>query len=166
VGIEEKMKIKFKLNGKDVIVEALGSERLLDLLRERLNLVGTKEGCGKGECGACTILLDGQPICSCLMLASQVDGREVTTIEGLALLEKMHPVQEAFTETGAVQCGFCSPGFVMSSVALLNHNTKPSRDDIRKALAGNLCRCTGYEKIFEAVKSASKKVKTGKTKRG
>jgi carbon-monoxide dehydrogenase small subunit len=159
-GFEEIMKIKFKLNGKDINIEAPGSERLIDLLRERFNLVGTKEGCGKGECGACTVLLDGEPVCSCLMLSSQVIGRKITTIEGLADKKGLHPVQEAFKDTGAVQCGFCSPGLIMSSVALLNENPKPSREEIRKGLSGNLCRCTGYEKIFEAVESASKK--TGK----
>jgi carbon-monoxide dehydrogenase small subunit len=155
-GIEETMKIKFKLNGKDISVDAPGSERLIDLLRERLNLVGTKEGCGKGECGACTILLDGEPVCSCLMLVSQVIGREIITIEGLSDGDKLHPVQKAFTETGAVQCGFCSPGLIMSAVALLEKNPNPNRPEIRKALSGNLCRCTGYEKIFEAVEYTAK----------
>ncbi len=150
------MKINFKLNGQDINIDAPGNERLIDLLRERLNLVGTKEGCGKGECGACTILLDGEPVCSCLMLASQAIGREITTIEGLSDGDTLHPVQKAFTETGAVQCGFCSPGFIMSSAALLNKNPNPGRPEIRKALSGNLCRCTGYEKIFEAVELASK----------
>jgi carbon-monoxide dehydrogenase small subunit len=160
------MKIDFKLNGKDVTIEAPGAQRLIDMLRERFNLVGTKEGCGKGECGACTVLLDGKPVCSCLMLISQVIGREVITIEGISTDADMDPVQEAFTETGAVQCGFCSPGFVLSSAALLNDNPKPSREQIRKALSGNLCRCTGYEKIFEAVELASEKIQKGKKKRG
>lgn len=151
------MKIKFKLNHNEVELETPGAERLIDVLRERFYLVGTKEGCGKGECGACTILLDGKPVCSCLMLISQVIGREVVTIEGLSSGEKLHPVQEAFTETGAVQCGFCSPGLLLSSAALLANNPQPSRAQIRRALAGNLCRCTGYEKIFEAVEKASKK---------
>jgi len=150
------MKINFKLNGQDVSIDTPGGERLIDLLREKLNLVGTKEGCGKGECGACTILLDGEPVCSCLMLASQAIGREIITIEGLADGDKLHPVQKAFAETGAVQCGFCSPGLIMSSAALLNKNPNPSRPEIRKALSGNLCRCTGYEKIFEAVEYTAK----------
>jgi len=150
------MRIDFKLNGKDISINAPGNERLIDLLRERLNLVGTKEGCGKGECGACTILLDGEPVCSCLMLASQAIGREIITIEGLSDGDKLHPVQKAFTETGAVQCGFCSPGLIMSSVALLDKYPNPSRPEIRKALSGNLCRCTGYEKIFEAVEYTAK----------
>jgi len=151
------MKIKFKLNSQNINIDAPGGERLIDLLRERFNLVGTKEGCGKGECGACTVLLDGEPVCSCLMLSSQVSGREIVTIEGLADKKGLHPVQKAFSETGAVQCGFCSPGLILSSVALLNNNPKPSREEIKKGLSGNLCRCTGYEKIFEAVESASKK---------
>ena len=150
------MKINFRLNGQDISIDAPGSERLIDLLRERLNLVGTKEGCGKGECGACTILLDGEPVCSCLMLTSQAIGREITTIEGLADGDTLHPAQKAFTETGAVQCGFCSPGLIMSSAALLNKNPDPSRPEIKKALSGNLCRCTGYEKIFEAVEYTAK----------
>ena len=160
------MLINFRLNGKDVTIEAPGAQRLIDLLRERFDLVGTKEGCGKGECGACTILLDGKPVCSCLMLASQVVGREVTTIEGLAADGELHPVQEAFAESGAVQCGFCSPGLILSSAALLDTDPKPSRQQIRRALSGNLCRCTGYEKIFEAVESASAKIMSGKKKRG
>jgi len=159
------MKIHFNLNGKNVSFDAPGGQRLIDFLRDTLNLVGTKEGCGKGECGACTILLDGQPVCSCLMLVSQVTGREVVTIEGLAQSAKKHPVQEAFTETGAVQCGYCSPGFVLSSVALLNNNPGPSREEIKRGLSGNLCRCTGYEKIFEAVEAASKKMISRKKKR-
>ncbi len=156
------MKIKFKLNHEDVEIEAPGAERLIDMLRERFELVGTKEGCSKGECGACTILLDGKPVCSCLMLASQVIGCEVITIEGLAIDGKMHPVQEAFIETGAVQCGFCSPGLLLSSAALLNEIPNPDRRQIRRALSGNLCRCTGYEKIFEAVEIASQMMSKGK----
>jgi len=155
------MKIKFKLNGKDIQLDVPGATRLIDVLREKFDLTGTKEGCGKGECGACTILLDGEPVCSCLMLVSQVIGREIVTIEGLGTGNKLHPVQEAFTESGAVQCGFCSPGLLLSSAALLNENPKPSREQIRRALAGNLCRCTGYEKIFEAVEDAAKKKSQG-----
>ena len=166
MGVEVIMKINFRLNGVDITVDAPGGQRLIDFLRDTQNLVGTKEGCGKGECGACTILLDGKPVCSCLMLVSQVMGREVVTIEGLAEADKAHPVQEAFTETGAVQCGYCSPGFVLSSVALLDSNPKPSREEIKRGLSGNLCRCTGYEKIFEAVEVASKKMVSRKKKRG
>jgi carbon-monoxide dehydrogenase small subunit len=150
------MKLLFKLNGKDISLDVAGSERVIDLLRERLELVGTKEGCGKGECGACTILLDGKPVCSCLMLSVQLAGREVVTIEGI----ESGPVKEAFAETGAVQCGYCSPGMVLSATSLLMKNNKPSRPEIKRALSGNLCRCTGYEKIFDAVSLASKKIKS------
>jgi aerobic carbon-monoxide dehydrogenase small subunit len=149
------MNIKFNLNGKNVAVEAAGGERLIDLLRERLNLVGTKEGCGKGECGACTVLLDNKPVCSCLILVSQVIGRKVMTIEGIENDARLKEVQSAFEQTGSVQCGFCTPGMVLSAVALLNDNPKPSRDEIKRALSGNLCRCTGYEKIFDAVELAA-----------
>ncbi len=152
------MKLKFKLNGKPVELEVSGGERILDLLRERLGLVGTKEGCGKGECGACTVLMDGKPVCSCLVLSSQVAGREIVTVEGLASGGSLHPVQEAFAELGAVQCGFCTPGAVLSAVALLERSSEPSRDEIKSALSGNLCRCTGYEKIFDAVELAAKKM--------
>jgi aerobic-type carbon monoxide dehydrogenase small subunit (CoxS/CutS family) len=145
------MKLKFKLNGEDVSLDVSGSERVIDLLRERLELVGTKEGCGKGECGACTILLDGKPVCSCLILSVQLSGREVITIEGI----DGGPVQEAFAETGAVQCGFCSPGMVLSATSLLMKDKRPSRAEIKHALSGNLCRCTGYEKIIGAVELAS-----------
>jgi carbon-monoxide dehydrogenase small subunit len=150
------MKLEFKLNGKTTELEVSGGERVLDVLRERLNLVGTKEGCGKGECGACTVLLDGAPVCSCLLLSSQVAGREIVTIEGLAAGDKLHPVQEAFAEVGAVQCGFCTPGAVLSAVALLRRQSSPSRAEIKSALSGNLCRCTGYEKIVAAVELAAK----------
>ena len=160
------MKINLKLNSKSIKIEVPGGLRLIDLLRERLNLVGTKEGCGKGECGACTVLLNGKAVCSCLVLASQVNDGEVTTIEGLSSENKMHPVQKTFTETGAVQCGFCSPGLILSSVALLNENPKPSRAQIKRALSGNLCRCTGYEKIFEAVELASEKFDSGTEQSG
>lgn len=160
------MKLSFKLNGEVVKIEAPGGFRLIDLLRESLNLVGTKEGCGKGECGACTVLLNGKAVCSCLVLASQVNGGEVITIEGLSSENKMHPVQKTFTETGAVQCGFCSPGLILSSVALLNENPKPSRAQIKRALSGNLCRCTGYEKIFKAVELASENILLGTKKSG
>ncbi|NLI15238.1 MAG: (2Fe-2S)-binding protein [candidate division Zixibacteria bacterium] len=152
------MIIKFKLNGKNVAIEAPGGERLIDLLRERLNLVGTKEGCGKGECGACTVLLDNKPVCSCLILAAQVNGRNVMTIEGVESDARLRAVQEAFVEAGSVQCGFCTPGMILSAAALLRANPKPSRDEIKRALSGNLCRCTGYEKIFDAVELASHKI--------
>lgn len=132
--------------------------RVVDLLREDLGLTGTKEACGSGECGACTILVDGETRLGCLMLAAQLEGRRITTIEGLAEGEDLHPVQEAFIEYGAVQCGFCSPGMVLSAVDLLRVNPTPSRQEIREGLGGNLCRCTGYQKIVDAVEMAAKKM--------
>jgi carbon-monoxide dehydrogenase small subunit len=158
MGRAKKMKIRFKLNGKDISLEATGGERVIDLLRDRLELVGTKEGCGKGECGACTILLDGEPVCSCLLLSAQIIGREIITIEGV----DNRQVQEAFENTGAVQCGFCSPGAVLSAAALLMKNGNPTRGEIKRALSGNLCRCTGYEKIIGAVELASKNMRVVK----
>ncbi len=155
------MKLKFKLNGKPVALDAPGAERLIDLLRERLDLVGTKEGCGKGECGACTVLLDGKPVCACLILAAQTAGREIVTIEGIAADKRYSHILDAFAETGAVQCGYCSPGMVVSAAALLTRNRHPSSDDVKRALAGNLCRCTGYSKIFEAVTKASERLVQG-----
>ena len=159
------MKLKFRLNGKQVSIEACGGERLIDLLREQFELVGTKEGCGKGECGACTVLLDGDPVCSCLILSSQIDGREITTIEGIENDDLFKPVQEAFEKTGAVQCGFCSPGMILSASALLKKNPKPSRLEIKRSLSGNLCRCTGYSKIIEAVEMASENIETQSPKK-
>ena len=152
------MKLQFKINGKDISIESTGGERVIDLLREKLDLVGTKEGCGKGECGACTILLDGEPVCSCLLLSAQIIGREIITIEGI----EMGSVKEAFENTGAVQCGFCSPGAILSAAALLMKNSNPSRVEIKRALSGNLCRCTGYEKIIDAVELASTNMKAKK----
>jgi len=149
------MKIHFRLNGEPIACETDGSVRLLDLLREDLHLTGTKEGCGEGECGACTILLDGKAVNSCLVPAPSVDGRDVVTVEGLSRGGELHPVQRAFAETGAVQCGFCTPGFIVATVALLSENPDPSDEEIRAGLEGNLCRCTGYAKIIEAVRKAA-----------
>jgi carbon-monoxide dehydrogenase small subunit len=146
------------VNGTPVEVTAPPGRRLVDVLRSELGLAGTKVGCEQGECGACTVLLDGLAVNSCLVLMSQVEGRSVLTIEGLEKDGKLHPLQEAFVETGAVQCGFCTPGFVMSAYALLQKNPRPSRDQIVQAIAGNLCRCTGYRKIFEAVERAARMV--------
>jgi carbon-monoxide dehydrogenase small subunit len=126
---------------------------LLEVLREELSLTGTKESCGQGACGSCTVLLDGLPVRSCLLLAVEAEGREITTIEGLSQGEKLHPVQEAFIEHHAIQCGFCSPGMILTATALLEDNPKPTEDEIRHALSGNICRCTGYAKIIGAVKS-------------
>jgi len=133
--------------------------RVIDILREDLNLTGTKEGCSAGECGACTILVDGESRLSCLMLAAQLEGRSVTTIEGMASEGRLHPLQEAFVEHGAVQCGFCIPGMVLSAADLLRRNPNPTRMEIRQGLSGNLCRCTGYQKIVDAVETAALKMK-------
>ncbi len=149
------MKITFELNGRAVSIEAPPDRRVADLLREDLGLTGVKEACGAGECGACTILVDGQSRLSCLMLTAQLEGRRVTTIEGLADGDRLHPVQEAFVEHGAVQCGFCTPGMVLAGVDLLTREPRPDRRQIREGLSGNLCRCTGYHKIVDAVESAA-----------
>lgn len=127
---------------------------LTQVLREDLNLLGTKEGCGLGDCGACTVILDGRPVNSCLILAVQADGSGITTIEGVAEGQKLHPVQQAFVDHGAVQCGFCTPGMVLSAKSLLEKNPHPTEFEVREALSGNLCRCTGYQKIVEAVEAA------------
>ena len=144
------------VNGSRYEVKA-GAKTLLDVLREDLNLVGTKEGCGVGMCGACTVLVDGKPLSSCLVLAEQVAGKEVLTIEGLGNAEKLHPVQQAFLDEGAFQCAYCTPGFVLTTVALLAKNPSPNDDDIREYLAGNLCRCGSYQNIIQAVKVAGGK---------
>jgi carbon-monoxide dehydrogenase small subunit len=153
------MKIRFALNGREVSIETDAETRLLDILREDFHLTGTKEGCGEGECGACTVLLDGLPVNSCLIPAPQVEGRDVLTIEGLAEGNHLHPLQAAFVEHGAVQCGFCTPGFVLSAYALLRSNSAPTDEEILTALEGNLCRCTGYGKIVAAVRSAAERMR-------
>jgi len=152
------MKVRFRLNGRDVEVDVPPGRRLLDLLREDLGLTGTKEGCGEGECGACTVVVDGQPRLACLTAAIQVDGKEVLTIEGLAQSGALHPLQQAFIEAGGVQCGFCTPGIIMAAYALLSQNPHPTREEVRAWLSGNLCRCTGYEQIVEAVLLAAKRL--------
>lgn len=139
-------------------IDVPSARRVIDILREDLELTGTKEGCGAGECGACTILVDGESRLSCLMLAAQLEGRSVTTIEGIASEDRLHPLQEAFVEHGAVQCGFCIPGMVLSAVDLLQRNPNPTRMEIRQGLSGNLCRCTGYQKIVDAVEGAARKI--------
>jgi len=150
--------VTFVLNGKEVCIDANPDRKVVDLLREELHLTGTKEGCGAGECGACSILVDGETRLSCLMLAAQLEGRVITTIEGISGPEKeaLHPVQESFIEHGAIQCGFCTPGMVLAAVHLLEKNPNPSRQEIREGLSGNLCRCTGYVKIVDAVERASR----------
>jgi carbon-monoxide dehydrogenase small subunit len=148
-------KLHFTVNNQPVELMIEPHLTLSEVLRESLALTGTKEGCGTGDCGACTVLLNGDPVSSCLMLAAEADGMEITTVEGLAKNDELHPVQQAFIDHGAVQCGFCTPGILMSSVALLARNPKPSEEDIREALSGNLCRCTGYDKIVRAVQAAA-----------
>jgi carbon-monoxide dehydrogenase small subunit len=142
------------LNGESVTVEVEPFELLVDVLRDRLGLTGTKIGCNEGECGACTVIMDGQAVLSCLLPAMKAHGREVVTIEGLSHDGELHPLQRAFVEKGAVQCGYCTPGMIMSAKALLDENPQPSADEIEEAIAGNLCRCTGYLQIVEAVESA------------
>jgi xanthine dehydrogenase small subunit len=150
------MIIRFTLNDTPIVIDTAPDRRLVDLLREDLGARGTKEGCGSGECGSCTILVDGEPRLSCLMLAAQAEGRAIRTIEGVGTADQPHPVQTAFAEHGAVQCGFCTPGMVLTAIALLARREKPDRQEIRAALAGHLCRCTGYHKIVDAVEAASR----------
>jgi carbon-monoxide dehydrogenase small subunit len=139
------------LNGEEVMLQVEPSALLVEVLRDQLELTGTKVACGEGECGACTVLLDGVPVNSCLVPALKAQGREVLTVEGLAPLGELHPLQKAFVEHGAVQCGYCTPGMLMSAKALLDHNPNPTEDEVRLAISGNLCRCTGYAKIVEAI---------------
>jgi len=150
------MKIQCTVNGQRIERDIAPDLRLLDFLRNSLQLTGTKEGCGEGECGACTVLMDGKVVNSCLVLTPQADGTEILTIEGLADGHALHPIQQAYVETGAVQCGFCTPGFIMATYALLQESANhPSEEEILAGLEGNLCRCTGYGKILEAVKLAA-----------
>lgn len=157
------MKIEFTLNKKKVVAEVESTERLIDLLRNKFNLMGTKEGCSIGECGACTILMDGKAVNSCLVLAEQIEGVEIITIEGIADGEKLHPLQENFIKAGAIQCGFCTPGMVISSYELLQENPDPTEEEIKEAIAGNLCRCTGYKQIIDAVKISAMQISETKT---
>ncbi len=150
--------INLRINGSPQEVAVEPSWTLLETIREALGYTGAKEGCGTGDCGACSMLVDGRLITSCLMLAPQADGREVVSIEGLATNGTLHPVQQAFIDTGGVQCGFCTPGMVMAATDLLTHNPKPTFEEIREGLAGNLCRCTGYTKIFQAVELAAQRM--------
>lgn len=148
--------LRFTINGARERVSIPPHRTLLELLRDDLQLIGTKEGCGHGECGACTVMLDGVTVNSCLVLAAEVEGRRVTTIEGLRTGDKLHPVQQAFIDESGYQCGFCTSGVILSTKALLDANPHPSEEEIKQALAGNFCRCTGYTKIFESVQAAAR----------
>ncbi len=154
----ERLRINLTVNETTHDLFTAPNRTLSQVLREDLGLTGTKQGCGVGDCGSCTVLLDGKPVNSCLVLAVQASGRRVTTIEGVADGNRLHPIQEAMVEHGAIQCGFCSPGMILSAKALLEDNPRPSRQEIRQALSGNLCRCTGYQKIVEAVEDASQRM--------
>ncbi|NMB41317.1 MAG: (2Fe-2S)-binding protein [Firmicutes bacterium] len=145
--------IEFVLNGETKKVTVNDNQTLLEVLREKLDLTGTKKGCNQGECGACTVLLDGKPINSCLTLAVRIEGRSIMTIEGVAGKESLDPVQETFNEKGAIQCGFCTPGMVLTTKALLAENSNPTSAEIKEAISGNICRCSGYIKIIEAIQS-------------
>ncbi len=153
------MEITFTLNGDKTTVTAAPGQRLIDLLRDVFGLCGTKESCGQGECGVCTVLLDNRAVHSCLLLAAEADGHAVTTIEGLFVGQQLDPVQQAFIDCGAIQCGYCTPGMVLSAKGLLLQNPNPDDEAIKEALAGNLCRCTGYVKILEAVKLAAERMR-------
>ena len=156
------MKLNFCLNGQSISMDTEPDRRVVDLLREELGLTGAKECCGSGECGACTILVDGESRLSCLMLAAQLSDRNVLTIEGVAEQEHLHEIQQAFVDHGAVQCGFCTPGMILASLDLLRRIPQPSREEVRRGLSGNLCRCTGYEKIVDAVMAAAARAQRGK----
>jgi len=151
----KKIMLALKINGEKYEISTYPNRTLLEILRDDLLLTGTKESCGEGACGACTVLLDGLPVRSCLLLATEAKGCEITTIEGLAKGEKLDPVQESFIEHHAIQCGFCSPGMILTARSLLNHNPAPTEEEIRFAISGNVCRCTGYTKIVEAVQALS-----------
>ena len=156
-----KQLITVTVNGQRAEVAVEPRWTLLEMVREELRFTGSKEGCGTGDCGACSMIVDGRLVTSCLMLAAQADGCEVVTIEGLATNGTLHPVQQAFIDTGGVQCGFCTPGMIIAAKSLLDHNPSPSLEDVREGLAGNLCRCTGYAKIYEAVMQAAANQKAG-----
>jgi len=161
-----KLKIELTINGKKRKVETTTSTRLLDLIRDDLHLTGTKEGCGKGECGACTVIINGELVTSCLILAPQADGAVITTIEGVGDDKCLDPIQEAFIETGAVQCGFCIPWMILAAKKLLEENPHPTEEEIKRGISGNLCRCTGYQKIFDAIKLAADRLSSRNGGRG
>lgn len=153
--MSNKINVHFQLNGEEISIETKANRRLLDVLRDDLHLTGTKEGCAVGECGACTVIVDGKAVTSCLLLIGSCEGRKITTIEGISKHGSLSPVQRAIIQHQAVQCGFCTPGFVMSATALLNENPSPTYEEIRVALSGNLCRCTGYKQIIDAIYEVS-----------
>ena len=152
-------KIRVRVNGIRVAIEVPPDRLLLDLLREDLGLTGTKKGCERGECGACTVIMDGKPVLSCLVPALKVDNAEILTVEGIAQKDQLHPLQEAFWDEGAVQCGYCTPGMLLSAKALLDENPDPTPEVVRRGISGNLCRCTGYAKIVRAIQVASEKIR-------
>jgi carbon-monoxide dehydrogenase small subunit len=149
------LRVETKINGEKMEFLCEPQQSMLDVLRENLRLTGTKEGCATGDCGACSVLLDGRLVCSCLMFAAESGGRQITTIEGISRGEELHPIQQKFLEHAALQCGICTPGFVVAAKALLDENSNPTEEEIRYHLAGNLCRCTGYDKIIRAVQDAA-----------
>ena len=152
----KQIEITLNVNGITYTLDIRPQRTLVEVLRETLGLTGTKKSCNEGECGACTVLMDGKPVASCLVLAIDAQGKEIVTIEGLAVSEKLHPIQEAFLKHGAIQCGFCTPGMVMSAKAYLDEHPMPTSTEVRKAIAGNLCRCTGYQQIVDSIMAASK----------
>ena len=158
----KKIELNIKVNNKDYKLFVASNKRLLDVLRDDLGLTGVKEGCSIGECGACTVIMNGKNVCSCMILAGQAEGSEIITIEGLEGPKgELHPLQEAFIEAGAVQCGFCTPGMILSSLTLLRRNLNPTVKEIKEAISGNFCRCTGYKQIIEAVQLAAEKMRRG-----
>jgi aerobic carbon-monoxide dehydrogenase small subunit len=165
-GIVMSQTVEFTLNGKKIAVDVSVDETLLDVLRDKKNMTGTKKGCGKGECGACTVIMNGNAVNACLVPAVKATESIVETIEGVGDEKNMHPLQESFMDLGAIQCGFCTPGMIMSAKALLDKNAKPTKLEIREAMGGNICRCTGYVKIEEAIKAAADVINTGKPEEG
>ena len=154
----KKVHVQAQVNGKDTEFLCEPRQSLLEVLRDELRLTGSKEGCSSGDCGACTVICDGHMVCSCLMLGAEAEGRSITTVEGIAQGDKLHPVQQKFLEHAALQCGFCTPGFIVAAKALLERNPRPTEHQVRLWLAGNLCRCTGYDKIIRAVQDAAKQL--------